>query len=222
MKNNLLRQLIVGVLAAVLVWLFWISRPQWTWDMRLWKAFGDSALLLLVFTLMIGPLARIWSPSAKLLPYRKYLGIWFGVIAIIHGFLIWNGWARWDVLRFLGYEFVPELGRVTRLEPGFGLANLIGLTALLLTIILMATSTERAVKLLGGTSWKWLHNSVYIIFYLVILHSGYFLYIHYTLSFHKNVPPPDWFRVPFLLLVGSLLLLQTIAFIKTVKSRRKR
>ncbi|MFZ3579593.1 ferric reductase-like transmembrane domain-containing protein [Virgibacillus sp. DJP39] len=221
MKNNLLRQLIVGVIAAVLVWLFWISRPQWTWDMRLWKAFGDGALLLLVFTLVIGPLARIWSPSAKLLPWREYLGIWFGVIAIIHGFLVWNGWARWDILRFFGYEFVPELGRVTRLEPGFGLANLIGLTALLLTIILMATSTERAVKLLGGSSWKWLHNSANIIFYLSALHSGYFLYIHYTLSFHKNVPPPDWFRAPFLLLVGSVFLLQTMAFIKTVKSRRK-
>lgn len=220
MKSHFLRHSITAGMAVVLVWLFWTSRPQWTWDMRLWKAFGDGALLLLIFTLVTGPLARIWPRSAKLLPWRKYLGIWFGILVIIHGFLVWNGWARWDILRFLGYEFVPELNRIVRLEPGFGLANLIGVTALFLTIILMATSNERALKFLGP-SWKWIHYSAYTIFYLSALHSGYFLYLHYTLSFHKSVPPPDWFRVPFLLLVGAVLLLQTAAYVKTVKSRRK-
>jgi sulfoxide reductase heme-binding subunit YedZ len=221
MISAFLRQTAVGGVAAVFVVLFWISRPEWSWDMRLWKAFGDAALMLLFTTLVIGALARLWSPSAKLLPWRKYAGIWFGLMAAIHGFLVWDGWARWDISRFFGYEFVPELGRIVRLEPGFGLANLIGGVALSLTLILMATSTERALKYLG-TSWKWLHYSINTIFYLSAVHTGYFLYIHYTLSFHKNVPPPDWFRVPFLLLVTMVLLLQSSAFVKTVKNRRNR
>lgn len=221
MNSQFLRQTVVGGVAVLFVWLFWISRPGWSWDMRLWKAFGDAAFMLLFITLVIGPLARLWSPSAKLLPWRKYVGIWFGLIAIIHGFLVWNGWARWDISRFFGYEFVPELGRIVRLEPGFGLANLIGVIALSLTIVLMATSSERALKYLG-TSWKWLHYSANTIFYLSAIHTGYFLYIHYTVSFHKSVPPPDWFRVPFLLLVVVVLFLQSIAFVKTVKNRRNR
>ena len=217
--QNLLRHTSVAVLSGLLFWLFWISRPTWSWDMRLWKAFGDASFLLLFFTLIIGPLVRIWPPIAKIMPWRKYLGIWFGLIAIIHGFLVWDGWARWDILRLLGYEFVPQLGRVARMEPGFGLSNIIGLIALVLTFVLMATSTDWALKYLGK-SWKWLHYSAHIIFYLSAIHAAYFLYMHYTVSFHKNVPPPDWFRIPFLILVGIVFLLQWIAFVKTVRSRR--
>ena len=218
MKSNFVRHTIAGGLAAVFLWIFWTSRPEWSWDMRLWKAFGDAAFMLLFITLVMGPLARLWPLSAKLLPWRKYTGIWFGVMAIIHGFLVWNGWARWDISRFFGYEYMTELGRMVRLEPGFGLANLIGVIALLVTIVLMATSTEWALKYLGR-SWKWLHYSANTIFYLSAIHTAYFLYIHYTLSFHKNVPPPDWFRIPFLLLVAIVFLLQIVAFIKTVKKQ---
>ena len=34
-------------------------------------------------------------------------------------------------MRFLSYEFIPEAGRDVRLESGFGLANIIGVLALL-------------------------------------------------------------------------------------------
>lgn len=220
-ESVFLRHTIVGAMAAVFVWMFWLSRPEWSWDMRLWKAFGDAALLLLFITLAIGPVVRLWSPSAKLVLWRKHVGIWFALIAVIHSFLVWNGWARWDIFRFFGYEFVPQLGRIARLEPGFGLANLIGMLALFWTIVLLATSSERALKYLG-VSWKWLHQSANIIFYLSAIHTGYFLYIHYTLSFHKNIPPPNWFRVPFLLLVAVVFLLQLLAFVKTVKKQRNR
>lgn len=221
MKSHFLRHAAIGGVSVLFAWIFWTSRPEWVWDMRLWKSLGDASFMLLFTTLVLGPLARIWSPAAKWLPWRKYLGIWFGLIAIIHGYLVWDGWARWDIPRFFGYEYLPEVGRAVRLEPGFGLANLIGLVAIFFTIVLMATSTERALKYLGG-SWKWLHYSTYTVFYLSAIHAGYFLFIHYTLSFHKNVPPPDWFRFPFLVLVAIVLLLQSVAFMKTVKTRRKK
>ncbi|UVI29176.1 hypothetical protein [Paenibacillus spongiae] len=213
------RHMIVGTVAIIFVWFFWISRPEWSWDMRLWKAFGDAALLLLFITLAMGPLARLWPASAKLLLFRGNMGIWFAIMSLIHGYLVWNGWARWDLSRFFGYEFIPQLGRAARMEPGFGLANLIGVAALFWAIILLATSTERALKYLGA-SWKWLHYGAYTIFYLSTIHTAYFLYIHYTLSFHKNVPPPNWFRLPFLLLAAVVLLLQLLAFVKTVKKKK--
>lgn len=138
----------------------------------------------------------------------------------LHGLLVVHGWARWSLRRFLGYEFIPQLGRDVRLEPGFGLANLIGLTALGFALVLAATSSDWAMRRLGR-GWKCLHHSALFVYYMSLLHAGYFLFLHYTASFHKQVPPPDWFRVPFLVLGGGLLALQAAAFLATATDRRR-
>lgn len=208
--------------AASLVWLFWTSRPQWDPEMRLWKAVGDGALLLLLVTVALGPLARLARPARRLLPWRRETGIWFGLLATVHAVLILNGWARWSLERFFGYEFVPQLGRTARMEPGFGLANLLGLLALVWTIALVATSTDRAVRWLGPKSWKWLHNATQTVFWLVTAHVGYFLFLHYTLSFHRQPPAPDWFRLPFVVLAVSVIGLQFAAFVVTTRRQRAR
>ena len=210
----------VAVLAGALVWVFWMSRPRWSADMRLWKAVGDSAFVLLLLTLALGPLVRLARPLTSLLPWRRQLGIWFAIVASIHGLLILNGWARWSLRRFLGYEFVPQLGREARMEPGFGLANLIGVVALGLALVLAATSSDWALRKLGASAWRWLHHSALFVFYLSLLHAGYFLFLHYTASFHKNVPPADWFRFPFVLLGATLVTLQIAAFTRTASRRR--
>lgn len=208
--------------AAALVWLFWSSRPQWDPEMRLWKAVGDGALLLLLVTVALGPLARLARPARRLLPWRRETGIWFGLLASLHAVLILNGWARWSLERLFGYEFVPQLGRTARMEPGFGLANLLGLLALAWTIALVATSTDRAVRWLGPKSWKWLHNATQTVFWLVTAHVGYFLFLHYTLSFHRQPPPPDWFRLPFVALALAVIGLQVAAFVVTTRRQRAR
>lgn len=215
----LVRHTIAAVLAGALVGVFWLSRPSWAAEMRLWKAVGDAAFSLLLLTLAIGPLARLARPAARLVPWRRQLGIWFAIVAFIHGLLVVHGWARWGLRRFLGYEVVPQLGREVRLEPGFGLANLIGVMALTFALILAATSSDRALRRLGP-GWKWLHHSALFIFYLSLLHAGYFLFIHYTPSFHKQIPPPDWFRAPFVVLGVGVVGLQLAAFVKTTASRR--
>ena len=214
-----MRHLAVAVFAAGLVGLFWASRPTWSAEMRLWKAVGDAAFVLLVVTLMLGPLARVARSTARLLTWRRQLGIWFALVATLHGFLVVHGWARWSLRRFLGYEVVPQLGREVRLEPGFGLANLIGLAALLYSLVLAATSSDRAVRRLGPSAWKWLHHGALFVFYMTLLHSGYYLFIHYTPSFHKQVPPADWFRLPLVLTGAMLIGLQVAAFVKTAGTR---
>lgn len=187
--------------------------------MRLWKAVGDSAFVLLLLTLSLGPLARLVRPAARLLKWRRQFGIWFALVAAVHGVLVVHGWARWSLRRFLGYEVVPQLGREVRLEPGFGLANLVGVVALTFALVLAATSSDWAMRRLGSPAWKWLHHSALFIFYLSLLHAGYFLFLHYTASFHKRIPPPDWFRMPFVVLGLSLLGLQLVAFARTAAAR---
>lgn len=183
--------------------------------MRLWKAVGDASFVLLLVTLSLGPAARLFRAFTRLLPWRRQLGIWFALMAALHGVLVVHGWARWSLRRFLGYEVVPQLGREVRLEPGFGLANLVGVTALAFALVLAATSSDRALRRLGAPAWKWLHHSALFVFYLSLLHAGYFLFLHYTLSFHKRVPPPDWFRLPFVALGAVVVALQVGAFVKT-------
>jgi len=217
----IIRHALVAALAGTLVWVFWSSRPTWDGEMRLWKAVGDAAFGLLVLTLAVGPLARLARPATRLLAWRRQLGIWFALVALLHGVLVVHGWARWGLRRFLGYEVIPQLGREARLEPGFGLANLVGLTALVFALVLAATSSDWALRRLGA-GWKWLHHSALFVFYLSLLHAGYFLFLHYTASFHKQVPPPDWFRAPFVGIGFAVVGLQAAAFVKTTAGRARR
>jgi len=222
-NNTYYRHFAVGAISIILALPFWYGRLDWDPEMRFWRVIGDVSFLLLFFTMGIGPLAKLWSPASKLVTWRREAGIWFGLMAFLHTFLVWDGWARWDVWRFLGYEFIPELGRLARLEPGFGLSNLIGMVAVLLTLALVGTSSNWAVNKLGAASWKWLQYGSYIVFYLVVLHTVYFLFLHYTASFHRRVPEnANWFRYPFLLLSLLVMGLQTAAFTKTVRLRQAR
>lgn len=108
------------------------------------------------------------------------------------------------------------------MEPGFGLANLVGLVAMTWLLILLATSSDRALRFLGPHAWKWVHHGSYVTFYLVLLHSIYFLFMHYTLSFHRPPAPPNWFRWPLLLMGLLVLVLQWSSFWRTTRRRRKR
>ena len=220
-NNSFLRHLLVGLIAVGLALPFWVGRLDWDPKMRFWRAVGDSSFVLLFFTMIIGPLAKHWPAAGRLVPWRRETGIWFGLMAFLHTFLVWQGWARWDIWRFLGYEFIPELGRLARLEPGFGLSNVIGMVAIVLTLALVATSSTKAVNFLGASAWKWLQYGSYTVFYLVVIHTVYFLFIHYTVSFHRPVPEnPNWFRYQFLILSLIVPALQMSAFIKTVRQRQ--
>jgi len=92
----------------------------------------------------------------------------------------------------------------------------------LLAIPLMVTSADWATRALGASSWKFLHYGAYTIFFAVALHTAYFLYIHYTMSFHRTVPDPNWFQIPFAVPTGILIALQIGAFVKTVASGLRR
>ena len=80
----------------------------------------------------------------------------------------------------------------------------------------MATSADWATRALGAGSWKFIRYGAYTIFYMVVLHTAYFMYIHYTTSFHRTVPEPNWFQVPFAVLTAIVVALQAAAFLKTI------
>lgn len=222
MGKSIRRHLAVASFGALLVYLFWLSRPDWTSEMRFWRAVGDGSLILLYLTLALGPVARFIPKTGVFLPYRRELGVWFGILAIVHTVIILDGWALWDVSIFMGYQYIPAIDRVVRLESGFGMANILGLLAVLIALPLMVTSADWASRALGAGSWKFLHYSAYSIFYMVALHTAYFMYIHFTTSYHRTVPESNWFQIPFAVLTTIVIALQVGAFLKTVARQRRR
>lgn len=221
-KNTWIRNILIGLISIMIVYLFYLSRPEWSFSHRFWRAIGDGGFILLILILLIGPLAKIFPKYfVRFLSWRKELGIWMALLAFLHSYLILKDWIRWDYMKFFGYEYIPQAGAYVSVEPGFGMANLIGLVAVIFTIILFVTSSNKAIQFLGPKSWKFLHYSAYIIFYLVFLHVFYFLFIHYTLTPFRPASNPDWFRYPFLMISALVPIFQTWAFVKIVKQNKK-
>jgi sulfoxide reductase heme-binding subunit YedZ len=213
------RHATVAALTCGTVLLFWLSRPGWHW-MHAWnRAFADASLVLLVATLAIGPLARLWSPAARWLAWRRELGVWSIIAALGHVLIVMHGWVEWDPSR-LFYTMNP-FRRDWALDQGFALGNLLGIVALGYGLVQMVTSNDMSIRLLGGSSWKLIQQSAYLLYVLVALHTAYFLFWQFV-SFHRPVPPPNWLQGPFLVAVALLFGLQTAAFVVTVRRRANR
>lgn len=175
-------------------------------------SFARVSFLLLVITLLIGPIIRLrlfhTSTSALQAPlsWRGELGIWFFITALCHALFAMNR-------PFIGWSLLASLGGGVN-GGGFGLANLLGHIALLLSLVLAATSFNGVIKWLGLESWKWLQNFTYVVFYLVLGHLLYF-------QFFSSRADPDWFGYLSLGLVLLVVILEAVAFVEVVVKKRK-
>lgn len=226
-QTAIARHALFAVISVLLVALVWEVNSTWSPDMRLWKSFGGASFFLLWFAVFIGPAALIVKPLGRLVSYRREAGIWFFVIALIHGYLILDGWVRWSVWEFFGYQYFAEVESYLRVESGFGVANLAGFIALCFALVLAATSFDKAVNWLGVSSWKWLHGFAHVVFYLAVVHVVYFAFIHYTPSLNRALLgqptnyPDNPLKYYYLFAMISVLVVQIIAFIKTVRKNRQ-
>lgn len=209
--------LVVGVL---LTWLFLLSRPEWS-PMHQWnRALADTSLVMVVLSMAIGPLSRLWTPFRQAVPWRREFGIYGVLLAFAHAVFILIGWVNLDLMRLIGYEFHPQLQRYVMLQHGFGLANIVGVVALAYAAILALTSNNASQRLLGGSVWKFVQQGTYVLWWLSVAHTGYFFYLHFQ-DFHRPTPEPNWAQWPFAILVLSVMALQTAASLRTwrVKNR---
>jgi|SRR3989344_2248430 len=202
-KNTLTQHIIVFVFAAAVILSFrFLEGIEWS------TAFGRASFILLFLTLIIGPLMKIKKPSSASTPlatpwsWRGELGIWFAVTALAHFIVIAAN--------------RPFSGLIKIGGSGFSLANLLGLIALFWTLLLAATSFRKVILFLGVDSWKWLHTSTYVIFYLVFAHLIYFQFF----STHGKIGP-DWFGYFALACAALVIAAQLIAFATVIMRNRK-
>ena len=119
---------------------------------------GDWALIFLFAALAVRPLSRILRFN-RLLDVRRMVGVGAFAYAGAHFTLFTID------LTFNWREIASEIMHRTRLTLGF--VALFGLTAL------TATSTDGMIRRMGSKRWQRLHQTIYIIGVLVLIH--YFL-----------------------------------------------
>lgn len=219
-RRMLLRHFAVIGLSAALVYAFALVHAQWS-PMHRWnRAFADASLAMLVITMSIGPGSRLWPLLLRIVAYRRETGIHATLLAAVHTAIILSGWVEWDFARLFGFEIIPQTGEYVMFQHGFGLANVIGIGALTYALALMATSNDRSIQLLGSSVWKFLQNGATVLWGLVVLHTAYFLFMHF-LSFHRPPPAPNPLQWPFVAAVLSVLVLRAASFLSTWSKKRK-
>lgn len=123
------------------------------YNTNLLSEFGKVSFILLFILLIIKPISTLipkLSCLKKYLTYRRELGIIIAYFAFAHG---------------LTYLYFIETQSWS--YPALGIYS--GIFAIIIMFLLYITSnTKSMIKL--GRKWKILHNFVYLIFYLVILH----------------------------------------------------
>ncbi len=210
------RHAVVLVLGLALFYLLFESRAEWS-DMHRWnRAVGDLSLVLVALAMALGPLTRLSNLRVfrTWLPYRRELGIHAVIAAAIHTIIILIWWVELDFARLFGFEYHPELERYVMIQQGFGLANLIGIAALLYGIVLATTSNDFSQKRLGTSVWKFVQQGAYVLWWLAVVHTGYFLFMHF-LHFHRPTPEPNWAQWPFVGMTVFVVALQIAAIVKT-------
>ena len=218
-RNVLLRHGLMALLSAGLVLIFAAIHGEWS-PMRRWnRALAGASLVLVALSMGLGPLARLLRPAVLVLPYRREAGIYGCLLALSHAAIILVGWVEWDMMRLFGFEWHPDLLSYVMLQHGFGLANAIGIAALLLAVLLATTSSEFAMRRLGVSGWKFLQMGVLPLWWLSVAHVAYFLFMHF-LIFHRATPEPNPLQYWFVGLVVLVLGLRLAAYLKTIGGRR--
>ena len=120
------------------------------------RATGDWTLRFLCLTLAITPLRQFlsWPELAR---FRRMLGLLTYFYALLH--LLCYSWLD---MGFDWADTVRDIGKRPFIWAGFG--------AFVLLTLMAATSLNRAVRWLGSKRWQRLHQSVYAVAVLSLLH----------------------------------------------------
>jgi len=120
------------------------------------RATGDWTLRFLCLTLAITPLRQFlgWSELAR---FRRMLGLLTYFYVLLH--LLCYSWLD------MGFDWADTVRDITK-RPFIWL----GFGAFVLLTLLAATSLNRAVRWLGSKRWQRLHQSVYAVAALSLLH----------------------------------------------------
>lgn len=168
-KKRYDRWIMGGVLLylAVFMGVSALVHPEATAETLLIRGLGTAGLLLLHIVLSIGPLARRDRRWLPLLYNRRHLGVTMATVAFLHG-----GFATVQFHAFGDTNPIVSLFTAnTRYD---SLAQFpfqtLGALALVILVLMAATSHDFWLRNLSAPVWKALHMLVYVAYALLVLH----------------------------------------------------
>ncbi len=126
------------------------------------RALGTLAIVLLHVILAIGPIARLWPRTTFLLANRRHLGVTTFLVAGMHAMLVYGFYGGFGTQN-------PILAVLVRPDGGVGF-EFLGFLALLILLMMAATSHDFWLAFLGHQVWKAMHMMVYVAYVLIIAH----------------------------------------------------
>ncbi len=164
------------LLAAVgtYLWVFMDLAPKLSPAVRLveapihaMRAYGSCAFLLLSLVLSIGPLARLDTRFLPLLYNRRHFGVLTAGVAILHAMAVLD----W----YFAFAPVSKVEALFTSNTSFGQIigfpfELFGLFALMVLVVMAATSHDFWLSFLTPRLWKAMHMLVYAAYASVVLH----------------------------------------------------
>ncbi|WP_188067263.1 ferric reductase-like transmembrane domain-containing protein [Brevibacillus brevis] len=215
------------LLGACWMWADFSSFPALeTWSMLL----GYLSFILIGCTLLIGPL-QSWLPASWRttisLSIRRDIGIWAGLTGLLHVILVlvlFENEPRLMIIQenrsekvdgWLGLFFVASSDPTMWPSPNWtltGVANYLGLFAFFILLALWLTSSARAEKWLGGSSWKRLHLANPWLFVIVLFHG---------LIYIQSIKGEPHTFSDMLVFAAMIWLVRSIAFIRRAFYRKR-
>jgi sulfoxide reductase heme-binding subunit YedZ len=141
--------------------------PFITDEILLLRTFGIAAFVLLHITLGIGPLCRLNTRFLPLLYNRRHLGVTMALLSLVHSVLVVATYhAGGDTNPILSI-FVSDPPRGSPLGIPF---QPLGFVALVIILLMAATSHDFWLANLTAPVWKALHMMVYLAYALLVMH----------------------------------------------------
>ncbi|HEX9754321.1 MAG TPA: Rieske 2Fe-2S domain-containing protein [Gemmatimonadales bacterium] len=144
-----------------------LNREGATLETSLIRGLGALAFILLHVILCIGPLARLDRRFLPLLYNRRHLGVTMALVALAH--------ATFATLQYHSAADVNPLVSVLAGAPGTHFPTAfpfewLGMAALVILLLMAATSHDFWLSVLTPRVWKTLHMAVYLAYGLLVLH----------------------------------------------------
>ncbi len=203
LASRLLRHHLPLALGTVVcAFVLYVTRPYPDVLTRLSFATAWPALVLLAATLIIGPWRALQRKSYALsVDLRRDIGIWAGMVGVLHagiGQCVHMRWRPWLYYVYEKWQVMPVRYDV------FGLSNYTGLIAALVLLVLLATSNDLSLRRLGLARWKGWQRWNYACFTLAAFHTlGYLVGI-------EEIKPA--FIAVAAICIAATAILQTLAW----------
>lgn len=131
------------------------------------RAFGACAFVMLTVILCIGPLARLDDRFLPLLYNRRHFGVMTVFVAITHASYI----VDWYFAFSSSNKYAALLFANTSYSQLAGFPfEAFGVFALIVLMVLAATSHDFWMKFLSPPVWKWIHYMIYPAYISVVAH----------------------------------------------------